>query len=127
MLKFTLGFALAFFSINSQADCWIVGNLHGMSTSKSDAYQFSKDAFSNRSFRITAEKDYSSVSGSDLNYIGINPMSVLGTFKEGDRRSVETWNISSDRKKVFYTMTRTGFYDEIDGIKAFVGDVLGKC
>lgn len=127
MLKLTLGFALVLFSISSHADCWVVGNLHGMAANKANSYRFSEDAFSNQTFRIRAEKEHSMVIGSDLNFIGINPKSVLGTYVNGQQRSVETWNISDDGQKVFYTMTRTGFSEDLDGTKSFVGDVLSKC
>lgn len=127
MLKRTLGFALLLFSVSSYADCWVVGNLHGMTASKSDSYRFTEDAFSSQTFQIKAEREHATVIGSDLNFIGINPKSVLGIYSEGQRRSVETWNISDDGQRVFYTMTRTGFSDDLDGTKAFVGDVLGKC
>ncbi|MFV9686591.1 hypothetical protein ACNY67_06830 [Pantoea sp. KXB45] len=127
MLKSSLGFALVLFSISSHADCWVVGNLHGMAASKSNSYRFSEDAFSGQTFQIHAEKDHSTVLGSDLNFIGLNRKSVIGTYFEDPRRSVETWNISDDGKRVFYTMTRTGFSDDLDGTKSFVGDVLGKC
>lgn len=127
MLKRTLGFALLLFSVSSHADCWVVGNLHGMTASKSDSYRFTEDAFSSQTFQIKAERERATVIGSDLNFIGLNPKSVLGTYVDGQRRSVETWNISDDGNKVFYTMTRTGFSDDLDGTKAFVGDVLGKC
>lgn len=127
MLKRSLGFALALLSINSHADCWVVGNLHGMAASKSNSYRFTEDTFSNQTFQIKAEKDHSMVSGSDLNFIGVNKKSVIGTYYDDPRRSVETWNISYDGKKVFYTMTRTGFSDDLDGTKSFVGDVFGKC
>lgn len=127
MLNRSLSFALLLFSVSSHADCWIVGNLHGMTASKSDSYRFTEDAISNQTFQMKAEKEHSTVIGSDLNFIGINPKSVLGTYTEGQRRAVETWSISDDGHKVFYTMTRTGFSDDLDGTKAFVGDVLGKC
>lgn len=127
MLKRSLGFALFVFSISSHADCWVVGNLHGMTASKSDSYRFTEDAISNQTFKVIAEKEHSMVVGSDLNFIGLNRKSVIGTYFEDPRRSVETWNISDDGKKVFYTMTRTGFSDDLDGTKSFVGDVIRKC
>lgn len=127
MVKRLVGFALVIFSVSSHADCWIVGNLHGMAAAKSNSYRFAEDGMSNQVFQIKAEKKYSTVVGSDLNFIGLNRKSVIGTYFEGQKRSVETWNISDDDQKVFYTMTRTGFTDYLDGTKSFVGDVLGKC
>ncbi len=127
MLKSSLGFALVLFSISSHADCWVVGNLHGMNATKADNYRFAQDAFSGQTFQVNAEKKHSSVLGSDLNFIGLNVKSVIGTYSDGQRRSVETWNISNDGQNVFYTMTRTGFSNDLDGTKSFVGDVIGKC
>lgn len=125
--KLLIAYALSFSAFNSYADCWIVGNLHGMSAIKSQSYRYSEDAFSGKIFHVIADKDHSSVTNSDLNYIGLNRKSVLGTFLNGQSRTVETWNISDDDKKVFYTLTRTGFIDDLDGTKSFVGDVIGKC
>jgi len=122
-----MAFVFSFAVFNSYADCWIVGNLHGMSATKSQSYRYSEDAFSGKIFHVIADKDHSSVTSSDLNYVGLNRKSVLGTFLEGQGRTVETWNISDDDTKVFYTQMRTGFIDDLDGTKSFVGDVIGKC
>lgn len=125
--KYIVAFTLSLLAFNSQADCWVVGELHGMTAIKDDSYRFTEDAFTGRTFQIIAEKDHSSVTGSDLNYVGLNRKSVLGTFLAGHGRTVETWNISDDDKVVFYTLTRTGFSDALDGTKSFVGKVLNKC
>jgi hypothetical protein len=67
----------------------IVGNLHGMSAIKSQSYRYFEDAFSGKIFHVIADKEHSSVTNSDLNYVGLNRKSVLGTFLNGQGRTVE--------------------------------------
>ncbi|MDF1895099.1 hypothetical protein [Rahnella contaminans] len=126
-MKLSFALFLLLLSIHAQAECWVVGNLQGMGTSKSDNYLYSKDGMTGQTFKIQASKEHSSVEPGDLDYFGINQKSVIGVYTDGSSRTVETWNITYDNKNVLYTQMRTGFNDMFDGSKSFVGTVISKC
>lgn len=68
-LKLLIAYVFSFAAFNSYADCWIVGNLNCMSAIKSQLYRYSEDAFSGKIFHVIADKEHSSVTNSDLNYL----------------------------------------------------------
>lgn len=118
-----------FSSFSTSAECWVVKDMKGVSSSSHSDYNFESDGFSG-TFRIFADGDKASVtySGSDaggLSYGQILPNTIIGVSDNENGQVVETWNIG---KNGIVKMTKviSGF-GKFDSVKAMVGRVISKC
>lgn len=127
-MKFLFAACLALTSLSASAECWIVGNLAGTSYFKGDDYKPVLDKY-NGTLMITIKGDQANVVTSGPSSLGIDYLSaasntVMGVSSDPSRPVIEVWSINGN--KVTLTKSVSG-WGKIDSVKAFVGDVVGKC
>ncbi|MFP9227707.1 hypothetical protein [Pectobacterium cacticida] len=128
MLRLRLfGFILLLTTSYAHAGCWVIGNLHGFGAYEYDQYGFKKDGFSGKVLVINFDENSPSVTDSIMTYTVISPTSMVGAYSTDLGFTMETWQISTDSKKVFMTRSRTNAGFIHDAVSSFVGDVKAKC
>jgi hypothetical protein len=130
ILKIPFCFVLTLLLLSNSvfAECWVVSDLKGYATNLADKYNFHTDRISGKKILVNIDGDNSSVSGSEeISFVEVTPQFILGVYRGGVYKgTVETWGIDIERRKVYYTSSRSGF-TIFDGAKVLVGDVIGKC
>ena len=113
---------------NGFAECWVASEFKGYASCLADSYNFHQDGISGKKILINIDGDRSSVSGSEgITFIQVTPQLIVGIYTGGGYKGVvESWGIDIERRKVFYSQTRSG-YLIFDGAKTFVGELEGKC
>ena len=130
MKKIILILLLALSARAYPSECVIAENFKGYIAKQDKNFVFEEDGMTTSKFVIVLDGDKSTIVGSDIQtFIQTSPNSILGISKIDDRSSVETWTIFIQEKKVLYTKTFNWHHPIIksDGIRAFVGDITGKC
>lgn len=128
--KFTFFIALLFLmTANSAfAECWVVSGLKGYGSNAADNFNFHEDGLRGQQILVNINGKKSSVTGSvGITFEEITPQLIVGIDKRGGYKGVvESWGIDIEKRKVFYTQTKSG-YTIFDGAKMFIGELVGKC
>nr|WP_307833704.1 hypothetical protein [Candidatus Symbiopectobacterium sp. 'North America'] len=129
-IKSVIAAILVLASVSARAECWIVGDMKGVTFAEHNSYKAENDGFSG-AFMISISGELAAVkySGADAGgvvYHALSPTSIIGLSTEGDsKRVVDSWVIQPTGK-VLMSKTITGF-GKFDSVKAFVGNVKSKC
>ncbi len=117
---------------SSGAKCWVVSNLEGYSSFKSDGYKYIKNGMAKSVFHVDITNDSADLKMTDNNlggggliYIPVSQASMVGMFKNDVMSTIETWAITSENK-VLYTKVVNG-HKMVTGTTSLVGDVIGSC
>lgn len=118
---------LCLVSLSANSSCYIVDNLEGYASNNFTDYEI-EERLSNKLY-IEIDGNDSTVSGryEDCSQVD-NGINVIKCDYESDRLvSYNTYVIDEMRKKAFITGSMFGSKGIADGIKMFVGDVVGRC
>lgn len=113
-------------SCSALADCYVVENMSGFIAANVENYKIVNDGMKGRKFYIQINGQGSSVIPSDLKCMETSTMSVLCMYNEAGQSTVETWAVDPEKKKAYYTQTRSGF-GLMNNAKLLVGDLVGRC
>lgn len=116
----------------TNAQCWVVTNLHGYGSMSDDQYEYGKDAISSGVFQVVIEKDKanlfnvgSSLTGGGLLYVPVSSDTMVGMYHDTDTTTVETWSVTADKKALYSKVINSPSF--MSSTKSFVGDVVGSC
>lgn len=134
-MKVLIASALIVFSLVANAECYLVGELQGYQTSKSNNYDFVSSGFSDQEFQINIDGPRSFVAPRGKEKCSeINRNGIICSFMEGSKSKFEIWSFDLNRNVVVYSGHRTGFdlevdgnVVELDGAFVFTGKIIGKC
>ncbi|EDJ8984934.1 TPA: hypothetical protein O7142_000928 [Salmonella enterica] len=129
MERFLAGVFL-FISFGATAECWVVGDMHGISYSERNNFQPEEDGFSGSFIIKTNGEDasitYSGANAGGMAYKTLSENSIIGIGANGEtQRVVDSWVIHPNGA-VLMSKTISG-YGKMDSTKAFVGKVKRKC
>lgn len=129
-MKLIIAMAFFVFSFSVSAECWVVGDMHGISYSERNNFQPEKDGFSGTFIIKTNGEDasitYSGTDAGGMAYKALSKNSIIGIGANGEtQRVIDSWVIHPNGT-VLMSKTISG-YGNMDSTKAFVGKVKRKC
>ncbi len=129
-MKLIIAMAFFVFSFSVSAECWVVGDMHGISYSGRNNFQPEEDGFSGTFIIKTNGEDasitYSGTDAGGMDYKALSKNSIIGIGANGEtQRVIDSWVIHPNGT-VLMSKTISG-YGNMDSTKAFVGKVKRKC
>lgn len=129
-MKLIIAMAFLVFSFSVSAECWVVGDMHGISYSERNNFQPEEDGFSGKFIIKTNGEDasitYSGTDAGGMAYKALSKNSIIGIGANGEtQRVIDSWVIHPNGT-VLMSKTISG-YGNMDSTKAFVGKVKRKC
>ncbi len=129
-MKLIIAMAFFVFSFSVSAECWVVGDMHGISYSERNNFHPEKDGFSGTFIIKTNGEDasitYSGTDAGGMAYKALSKNSIIGIGANGEtQRVIDSWVIHPNGT-VLMSKTISG-YGNMDSTKAFVGKVKRKC
>lgn len=129
-MKLIIAMAFFVFSFSVSAECWVVGDMHGISYSERNNFQPEEDGFSGTFIIKTNGEDasitYSGTDAGGMAYKALSKNSIIGIGANGETQLViDSWVIHPNGT-VLMSKTISG-YGNMDSTKAFVGKIKRKC
>lgn len=129
-MKLIIAMAFLVFSFSVSAECWVVGDMHGISYSERNNFHPEEDGFSGTFIIKTNGEDasitYSGTDAGGMAYKALSKNSIIGIGANGEtQRVIDSWVIHPTGT-VLMSKTISG-YGNMDSTKAFVGKVKRKC
>lgn len=129
-MKLIIAMAFFVFSFSVSAECWVVGDMRGISYSERNNFHPEEDGFSGTFIIKTSGEDasitYSGTDAGGMAYKALSKNSILGIGANGEtQRVIDSWVIHPNGT-VLMSKTISG-YGDMDSTKAFVGKVKRKC
>jgi len=100
--------------------------MSGFIAANFENYKISNDGMKGKKFYVQINGEGSSVIPSDLKCIETSSTSVLCMYNKAGQSTVETWAVDTEKKKAYYTQTRSGF-GPMNNAKLMVGNLVGRC
>lgn len=129
-MKLIIAMAFLVFSFSVSAECWVVGDMRGISYSERNNFHPEEDGFSGIFIIKTSGEDasitYSGTDAGGMAYKALSKNSIIGIGANGEtQRVIDSWVIHPNGT-VLMSKTISG-YGNMDSTKAFVGKVKRKC
>ena len=129
-MKLIIAMAFLVFSFSVSAECWVVGDMRGISYSERNNFHPEEDGFSGTFIIKTNGEDasitYSGTDAGGMAYKALSKNSIIGIGANGEtQRVIDSWVIHPNGT-VLMSKTISG-YGNMDSTKAFVGKVKRKC
>ncbi|MBX9637996.1 hypothetical protein [Nitrosomonas sp.] len=119
-------YILLFISMQSVAECYVVGEFKGQSIRQNENFMFAADSMTDQKFMIDIDGKNSKVTPTDMNCTQIGRNTVVCVDSEPETSAIVTWSMYPDRKIAMYTKTING-YGNFSGGSLFKGQILGQC
>ena len=128
-MRFLYSIPLLLIPLFTNAQCWVVINLHGYSALDSNKYEYGKDAISNTVFQVVIEKDSAALFNvsfnTEMDFAPVSSDTMVRLFHDENTTVVETWSITPEKKALYSKVINSPSF--MSSTKSFVGDVVGSC
>ncbi|MGZ0019272.1 hypothetical protein [Nitrosomonas sp. wSCUT-2] len=119
-------YILLFISMQSVAECYVVGEFKGQSIRQNENFVFADDAMTVQKFMIDIDGNNSKVTPNNVNCMQMGKNTVICGESSPETSVIEIWSVYPDKKIAVYTKTING-YDIFNGGRLFKGEILGQC